>query len=144
MEQTSQYQFSQWAATDRIQMADFNADNLKTEQALSALAAQTAQIANCGNCQLYTTTYTGNGSTTAKSVTFPAKPVVVMISDAYGICRTLFWQGMPSSPYLHSSYDGMTLTWNGNTVSWQQSNAENMFNRSGITYYLAALLNLDA
>lgn len=38
MQHTSQYQLNQWAKTDRIQMEDFNTDNLKIEQALAALA----------------------------------------------------------------------------------------------------------
>lgn len=38
MQHTSQYQLNQWARTDRIQMEDFNTDNLKIEQALAALA----------------------------------------------------------------------------------------------------------
>lgn len=35
MQHTSQYQLNQWAKTDRIQMEDFNTDNLKIEQALA-------------------------------------------------------------------------------------------------------------
>lgn len=39
IKQTRQYRFSQWAETDRILREDFNADDLKAEQALGALAA---------------------------------------------------------------------------------------------------------
>ena len=44
MKQTSNFQLNQWEKTDRIQMEDFNADNLKTDAALAAerTARQTA------------------------------------------------------------------------------------------------------
>lgn len=44
MEQTETYQLSQWEKTDRILMSDFNADNAKLENALSALAAKDTQL----------------------------------------------------------------------------------------------------
>lgn len=37
MEQTANYGLNQWNKSDRIQMEDFNADNVKTDQALAAL-----------------------------------------------------------------------------------------------------------
>lgn len=36
MKETSNFRLNQWEKTDRIQMEDFNADNLKTDQALAA------------------------------------------------------------------------------------------------------------
>ena len=44
MQQTQNYQLSQWESTDRVLMADFNNDNAKVEAALTALAgADTAE-----------------------------------------------------------------------------------------------------
>lgn len=151
MEQTANYGLNLWEKADRIMMEDFNADNAKIEQALAAqaetLAPITEQIGKLGNCQVYTTTYTGDGSTEGKSITFSAKPIIVMISDSSGRNRNIFWQGMPLSPYLTQTTYPATLTWNGNSVTLTDGetskSAEKIFNKSGSTYYLAALLQMD-
>ena len=147
MEQTPNYALSQWDEQDRILREDFNANNAKVEQALAAQAEQltpiTEQIGKLGNCQVYATTYTGNGSTTGRSITFPAKPIIIMISDSNGRYRTIFWQGMSYAPFMFEYYYPMTLTWSGNTVSWYyDGNTEKFFNVSGTTYYVAALLDM--
>ena len=41
MNQTANYQLSQWETTDRILMADFNSDNAKIDGALKGLADRT-------------------------------------------------------------------------------------------------------
>jgi len=152
MEHTRDYELTIWNAEDRIMREDFNEDNTKTENALANLTAaqnQMAQVlAGCGNCQVYTTTYTGNGSTAGKSITFPAKPIIVMISDSSGKNRNIFWQGMPFYALLTQTTYPATLTWNGNTVTLTDGentkSAEKIFNKSGSTYYLAALLQMDS
>ena len=81
MNQTQNYQLSQWESTDRILMSDFNSDNAKLDAALkshdAALTALEAEntalqtaLAGKGNCQIYTTSYTGTG-TGKNSFTFP-------------------------------------------------------------------------
>lgn len=146
MNQTETCGLSQWEKPDRILMEDFNADNAKIDAALAAQAEQLTpiaeQIGKLGNCQVYATSYIGNGSG-GKSMTFPAKPVVVMISNSIGTYRTIFWQGMAYAPYMFESYYPMTLAWNGNTVSWNyDGNAEKCFNTSGTDYYVVALLDM--
>ena len=44
MKKTGNYQLNLWEKSDRIQMEDFNADNMKTEQALESLAAEVAAL----------------------------------------------------------------------------------------------------
>ena len=61
MEHTADYNLTQWAMTDRIQMQDCNADNRKLDAALTEHAAKLAQLSQLGSCQIYTATYTGNG-----------------------------------------------------------------------------------
>ena len=65
MKQTSNYQLNQWEKTDRILMEDFNGDNAKVDAALKALDtnvnAAAVALTKCGNCQIYTTSYSGNG-----------------------------------------------------------------------------------
>ena len=44
LDQTANYQLSQWETTDRILMADFNADNTKIDTALKTLADKTGMV----------------------------------------------------------------------------------------------------
>ena len=96
---TPNYSLCQWEAGDQVLRADFNADNAKLDAALkaesdartalaatvssqgSAISSHTASLAKLGNCQLYTTTYTGDGGA-SKSLSFPGYPVFVLIQLA--------------------------------------------------------------
>ena len=86
MQQTSHYQLNQWDAEDRIQREDFNADNMKTDQALAQqrdeLVALTAAAALYGNCKIVYGSYTGTGkygSSNQNQLTFSAKPLLVIV-----------------------------------------------------------------
>lgn len=123
---TEHYNLCQWEATDQVLRTDFNEDNAKVDAALNALAAQDTALNELvnqrGNCQLYTTSYTGTGSageSDPNSVTFPQKPVFVMISGRgvsglithpidYMICIQ-----SGGSEYCRASWstDGKTLSW---------------------------------
>ncbi len=99
MNHTPNYALSQWERTDKVLMEDFNADNAKLDGALKAeadartalaetvsrqgstLSSHTASLAKLGNCQVYTTTYTGDGGAT-RSLSFPAYPVFVFVQLA--------------------------------------------------------------
>lgn len=147
MEQTSNYQLSQWDAEDRILREDFNADNVKTEAALAELAtAQSelqAALVNCGNCRIESKTYTGTGtygSSNKTTVTFDATPLIVFVGGFRGSYMCLF----PGHTYAKlvfasAEYDNR-VSWNGNSVSWYSSqSAGNQFNASETTYYVIAL-----
>lgn len=89
MNQTEQFHLNQWEKSDRIMMEDFNADNLKMEQALEdvqneaaeALAAVKASLSDL----IVVGTYVGEGS--SSSVFGPAtinlgfQPRFLMIRD---------------------------------------------------------------
>ena len=107
MEKTRNYQLNQWAAEDKVQRVDFNADNAKIDAAIKAVdakadtrAAQTAldalaatvsghtsALAGKGNCQIAAGTYTGTGkygSASPTSLTFPFQPKLVAIQNRAG------------------------------------------------------------
>ena len=107
MEKTRNYQLNQWAAGDKVQRVDFNADNAKIDAAIKAVdakadtrAAQTAldalaatvsghtsALAGKGNCQIAAGTYTGTGkysSASPTSLTFPFQPKLVAIQNRAG------------------------------------------------------------
>ena len=69
MNQTTNYQLSQWESTDRILMSDFNGDNTKIDAALKAnadsIAAVEEELAVRGNCRIVFGSYTGTGPTAA-------------------------------------------------------------------------------
>ena len=129
MEQTTHYQLNQWAASDRIQREDFNADNAKIDAALAGLDAA---VATLGNCRVQYSTYAGTGSYgqgAPSSLTFPEEPLLVIIAGYAGNCLFLYrGQGQVS---VNGSYLYCTWASDGKTVSWYtNSNAGNQFNNA--------------
>lgn len=157
LQQTSNYQLSQWDAEDRIQREDFNSDNAKVDAALKsqmdALAAeQTARealaavVAKCGNCQIYTTSYTGtgtSGSNGATTLTFSKPPLLIIISssDVSGVCA---WQGTMRAIFTTTTVSCTTTFSNDRkTVSWYRNNPADQMNKSGTIYYVTVLMAAD-
>ena len=132
MEYTTNYHLPQWVETDRIMMEDFNdamsgIDGGINEAKEAAEAAQdTADAAQTAasaaftptNMPYVTGTYTGDGSTTDRTITLGFKPKFVIIS---GMSRgsnessdSLYWFGMFGEGNVSS--DIGTLTNSGFTV----------------------------
>ena len=150
---TQHYKLSQWAAADKVQRIDFNADNAKIDAALagkaeaSALAALQKETAGKGNCEIFMGSYVGTGGlgeAHPNTLTFPKKPLVVFVWDyapmiAVGGCASGWIPG-----------DGWNtqqiLTWTGNTLSWYKSGANStsspgdQLNAEGRTYFYLALM----
>ena len=129
IEQTANYQLSQWDAEDRILREDFNADNAKIDAALAAQAeAQSAlasQIANCGNCKVTYSTYTGTGtcgSSSPNKLSFDTKPFMIFIIDADGTCVIMHC----NSTFTRKDGSPIYITWSGNTVSWYNSGSDDI------------------
>ena len=83
---TPHYNLSQWERDDRILMDDFNADNAKIDTALKALAGT---LDRKGNCQLYVTSYAGNGLTgpaNARSLSFRSSRGLCLSQETEGFC----------------------------------------------------------
>lgn len=141
MEQTANYGLRQWAKTDRIQMEDFNSDNAKIDAALKASADAIAAVtAAAGNCKVWTTGYTGNGTSgnsNPRSVTFPSQPAVVLVMEPVGGHTMCLFNGTTRYDY-NNTY--VTVSWSGNTVKWYASSANEQFNVNGYNYRVVALL----
>lgn len=104
-------------------------------------AARTAALALKGNCQIYYTTYTGDGAE-SRTMTFPGRPLLVLVQGGNLICRAI--QG---NEYFMCRSNGeygqlCAATWSGNSFSWE-SNGTYGANVSGTTYYLVALMAAD-
>lgn len=148
---TPNYDLCQWEAEDQVKRTDFNEDNEKIDAALgehdSALAsqadtltAQAARMNKLGNCQVYTTSFTGNGSTSGMTLYFPHRPMLVMVVSSSGICFITV-QGASRVIFLMGSSGSANLSWSGNSITWDTS-SYNYFNSSGETYRVLALLDM--
>ena len=169
---TEHYNLSQWERTDKIQMEDFNADNVKIDAALKAeadaradalkaeadarasadgainstLAAHAAGLAKRGNCQIYTTSYVGNGKygvDNPTTLTFPRKPLLIFILDTREGYGTIMFQGCAKSSHLESDRYACHITWQDNTVSWFGTDYLQHLNQSDKTYVVMALFAMD-
>lgn len=150
MQQTANFQLSQWASTDRIQMEDFNNDNAKIDAALKA--EQTARealaeaVAKCGNCEIGILEYTGTGTygaTNPTVITFPRKPAAFIIigpdNTMHAACEGGYGVSVSPDPSTGTPYFvQLSLTWTGSTVSFSSSrNARVQMNYSGKHWILA-------
>ena len=145
MQQTGNYQLSQWEKADRIQMEDFNGDNSKVDAALAGLAATAAEhtaalsqhagaIGRLGNCAIEVSSYTGSGSS-SRSVTF-SKPVKVLLVCGEG--RLLLALCPSSVAYLFTGngHATISLTVSGNTVTWNGGSDYASLNSSNMGYHV--------
>ena len=128
MNYTQNYKLNQWAALDKVQRTDFNADNAKIDAALGALSA------GKGNAQIVTGSYTGSGrvgSYSANRLYFDHKPVLVLVS---GLSLGVMALDCPRG-YILS---------NGGNTDWYNDNADGgawrQMNESGQVYRYIAFL----
>ena len=140
MNQTQNYQLSQWESTDRILMSDFNSDNSKIDAALSTLAQSR-------NCRVYFQSYQGDGNA-SRTFTFPAKPLMVqVVGGGFWLCVA---RGQSAGGNLRFDAEtGRTVVaaWTDTSVQISTqagyTNAAHINNASGTTYSLVALLEVD-
>ena len=117
MNYTQNYQLNQWAALDKVQRTDFNADNAKIDAALGALSD------GKGNGQIVTGSYTGSGRLS----------LGVMALDC------------PRGYILSNGGNtDFAVSWSGDAVSWYNDNTDGgawrQMNESGQVYRYIAFL----
>ena len=133
MTHTTNFNLSQWAKSDRIQMADFNADNAKIDAALAAL-----------NSRFYFTTYTGDGAST-RTFTFPHKPLAVFITRGNATGLAVALQGCARTQCFDYDTAGSPATvWSGSsfTVTLQTQQVRYV-NWADDPYFMFALLDTN-
>ena len=156
---TENYGLCQWEATDQVLRTEFNEDNTKIDAVLQNLHEKNSGLEDlvqkCGNCQIYMTTYTGNGGSGQNSpntLTFPNAPVLVLISggqaNSWGFIAQKTAILIPSGHFTAfevSNSRTCPTTWSADkkTVSWFaiNSTADNQFNLADVTYTVVALLD---
>ena len=96
MDKTRNYQLNQWAAGDKVQRIDFNADNDKIDGAIAAVSARAGALetgkadktaldaAKATIPKIAIGTYTGSGAASRTiSLSFTPKAVLVMTQDGH-------------------------------------------------------------
>lgn len=147
LQQTSNYQLSQWDAEDRIQREDFNSDNAKVDAALKAQAETVADLealcAGFGNCRIVYGSYTGSGlygADNPNTLTFDGNPLIVFVSNTIFLIRGSV--GYSADPQYPNSSG--TVIWTDHGVSWYNSSSANwQFSVANGTYRYVALLAAD-
>ena len=123
------------------------------EAAVSAEAeARQAADAGFGNCKVAYGTYTGTGTYGAQhrnTLTFPFEPKLVIVQSAYSAAtdgtssstnnKAMMVLVRPVASYVFVNGDfSSSITWSGNTVSWQGVNESFQLNQSGTPYVYVA------
>ena len=159
LNQTTNYGLTQWEATDRILMEDFNDDNAAIDAALAAhdgdIAALEAAVAGKGNCQIVFGSYTGTGSYGSSSpcvLTFNHQPIFVYVipqirSGAHDIHLKLL-RNVPYAISLDTNSGYVIgVEWTDNSVKWYSisavNSAEMQLNTANAVYAYMALLTVD-
>ena len=126
------------ALTQTVSGKASQADLNSLTQTVDGLADQ---VGLRGNCQIYYTTYTGDGQS-SKSLTFPAMPLVVLIQ--YG--DTLFPAVRGATQVPNSSRDPYrdfyNVTWGDTSLSWSCGTNGVCANYNGYTYHVVAFLRM--
>lgn len=138
MQQTEHYQLNQWERTDRIQMEDFNNNNLKIEAALEGVTAL------C-NCQVYVLPYTGTGEKGPVTHTFPHRPIFAAILRSGGDTWVFGARGLStiSGHSAINSYVSTPITWGERSITIGNTNYDAFLccNSADKQYCIAALLD---
>ena len=119
--QTTNFQLCQWEADDEVLRADFNADNLKIENALSAIKTVADKAYTTDSGPIVVGSYTGNspsgmsyGNSYTQKITlgFQPKAVIVWNPSAYTSNSS---EGI--APYLGMAIQGVSMSWDNLTVN---------------------------
>ena len=151
--QTTNFQLCQWEAEDEVLRTDFNADNLKIENALSAVKAVTDVAYTTENAPVAFGWYAGDGTEKRKiEVGFDPRAALVVPADGEMTAKSNYMSqyGGLAVEGCNASIDqtgqtawvggrpAVALSTGGFYVSAQSDGHHVWTNRSGITYcYLA-------
>ena len=149
LQQTSNYQLSQWDAEDRIQRTDFNSDNAKVDAALHETATA---VTKCGNCQIGILQYTGTGgygSATPTRITFPRKPAAFLVTGSNAMMVAVCEQNSALVANYNSlanvtSFVTLDLAWANNEAAFYSSNSTRQMNDSGVNFLVIAFYAMDS
>lgn len=120
--------------------------NSEVSQRQSADSELQSSILLKGNCEIYHTSYVGDG-TNIKSFTFPHKPLLVLAMGDYRMLMAIQGTNLVIG-YAYDDAGGFSpATWEGNTLSWNMAEGYGGvsygLNVKGNTYHLIALMSAE-
>jgi len=157
---TQTYGLNQWALSDSVIMADFNEDNLKTEQALLALKEefkgsdqkieQALQTLKASLPKFHAGSYVGTGTFGQEkptTLTFDFTPKMVYLREPSllltGVSKQFIWIPGTTGDSLDSSGTKRFYSLDGNTLSWYVTGYYAsewwQLNGANTTYYYVAI-----
>ena len=112
-------------------------------QAVDAAATKADVVDSKGNCEIYYGSYVGNSSNTTTTMTFPHKPIAVMVCGrSY---KSMFaWRGQEYAPlFVSNNSAGVKVSWADRSVTWENGGINNDLNWTGFTHKVIALLDAE-
>ena len=120
--------------------------NSEISQRQEADSSLQSAITLKGNCQIYYTTYKGNGSggeDAPCTMTFSHKPMLVAIAEKDGTSAVAV-RGAETAYRRATGAAYFKVAWGDKSVSWWHTNGgESQMNQSGVTYHFVALLDVQ-
>ena len=124
----------------------FSLLNSEISQRQEADSSLQSAITLKGNCQIYYTTYKGNGSggeDAPCTMTFSHKPMLVAIAEKDGTSAVAV-RGAETAYRRATGAAYFKVAWGDKSVSWWHTNGgESQMNQSGVTYHFVALLDVQ-
>ena len=162
MKQTEHYQLNQWEANDKVQRADFNADNTKLDGALhrlaqekaergkvEELAAQLAKTYGDDRRLFHSGSYTGDGEEVVRDYPVPFRPSFLFLfreDNSGGQFTYLCALGTEQIQFIAATSTGSTIKTrmfsfqeNGIRVDHSQRARDYGFNVAKIPYRYVAV-----
>lgn len=129
-------------ASQVAQKASQSALSSEISTRASAVSSLNSQVARKGNCQIYYSSYVGDGES-SRTLTFPKKPLMVFVMGSNIILRAI--QGAPMAMCKTSGEGGAACSavWSGNSLKWSNSaaNVSYICNAKNVTHYVVALMD---
>ncbi len=102
-----------------------------------------ADLALKGNCQIYFTSYVGDGTYT-KTLTFPGKPLLVIAQGTNMLLHAAYGNVNVMSRTNGQGGELCMASWGENSLTWTFEHPHYASNQSGETYVVIAFLAADA
>lgn len=122
--------------------ATLNAALAILAQAVDAAATKADVVDSKGNCEIYYGSYVGNSSNTTTTMTFPHKPIAVMVCGRRGKSMVA-WRGQEYAPLLPTSNSSVKVSWADRSATWENGGDNNYLNWTGFTHKVIALLDAE-